>query len=245
MKKQRIPFFKRIGVKRFLFIIVRVIVISIISLSLAFIPFTDNDEQRSRLIFNALMAFVLLMLSLLPSIMEKTWKIEIPSFMEVIFLIFSTLAFLFGEIADFYIEYTWWDSMLHTLTGAAIACLGFTIINFVNDNKSFSSFHLGPVFACIFVLCFSLSCGVVWEMIEWLADTINGTNMQRYMDSATGITYEGRRALLDTMKDLFLDGLGAVVITILGYIDIKLHNGRVIEIFKVEKLKQDNKNTGE
>ncbi|MGM9969950.1 MAG: hypothetical protein ACI35S_06095 [Anaeroplasma sp.] len=228
-------FLKKDGVKKLLFFLVRIIVIMIIVLSIIFIPFTENDEHRSRLIFNSLMAFVLLMLSLLPSILEKTWKIDIPSFMEIIFLIFSTLAFLFGEIGDFYIEISWWDSMLHTLTGAAIACVGFVILNFFNNGNITKEFHLGPIFACIFVLCFSISCGAIWEMIEWLADSINGTNMQRYMDSITLVPYEGRRALMDTMKDLFLDAGGAFAVTILGYIDLKLHNGKIIKYLKVEK----------
>ena len=224
------------NISKILFVIIQVVVGIIIVASLVLLPFTPNDEGRSRLIFNAAMAFVLLVLTLIPSIMEKTWKIDIPPFMETIFLFFSTLAFLFGEIFDFYLTFKWWDSMLHFLTGAAIACGGFTIINYYNtSNNSKSLSQMGAKFACVFVICFTLACGTIWEIVEFIADTINGTNMQRYMDSITNEVYIGRNALLDTMKDLVLDFLGGLILTILGYIDIIKHNGRLIGKLNVQK----------
>ena len=232
---------KRDKVKKVLFIITKIIATIILVLSTIAVFFTDNDEYKSRLIFNALMALVLLVLTFLPLALEKAFKVDIPSIMEIIFLVFSVLSFLLGEIGDFYIKFKWWDSMLHAMSGVLLGCVGFVLLNFFNKNDNFKSFHLGPGFAALFVLCFTISCGTLWEVIEFIADTINGTNMQRFQDNITGEGFIGRAALFDTMKDLILDSIGGVFIAIIGYLDIKFDRGLVNKL-KVEIVSKDNSN---
>ena len=232
---------KRDKVKKVLFIITKIIATIILVLSTIAVFFTDNDEYKSRLIFNALMALVLLILTFLPLVLEKAFKVDIPSIMEIIFLVFSVLSFLLGEIGDFYIKFKWWDSMLHAMSGVLLGCVGFVLLNFFNKNDNFKSFHLGPGFAALFVLCFTITCGTLWEVIEFIADTINGTNMQRFQDNITGEGFIGRAALFDTMKDLILDSIGGVFIAIIGYLDIKFDRGLVNKL-KVEIVSKDNLN---
>ena len=221
-----------------LFIVTKVIAGIIMVLSTVFIFITKDDESRSRLIFNALMALVLLILTFIPLVVEKAFKVDIPSVMEIIFLIFSVLSFLLGEIGDFYIKYRWWDSMLHAMSGVLLGCLGFVLLNYFNKNDNFKSFHLGPGFAALFVLCFTITCGTLWEVIEWFADALNGTNMQRFEDNLTGEGFVGRNALYDTMKDLILDSIGGVLIAIVGYLDIKFNKGLVGKL-KVEIVNEN------
>lgn len=232
---------KRDKVKKVLFIITKIIATIILVLSTIAVFFTDNDEYKSRLIFNASMALVLLVLTFLPLVLEKAFKVDIPSIMEIIFLVFSVLSFLLGEIGDFYIKFKWWDSMLHAMSGVLLGCVGFVLLNFFNKNDNFKSFHLGPGFAALFVLCFTITCGTLWEVIEFIADTINGTNMQRFQDNITGEGFIGRAALFDTMKDLILDSIGGVFIAIIGYLDIKFDRGLVNKL-KVEIVSKDNSN---
>ena len=232
---------KRDKVKKVLFIIIKIIATIILVLSTIAVFFTDNDEYKSRLIFNASMALVLLVLTFLPLVLEKAFKVDIPSIMEIIFLVFSVLSFLLGEIGDFYIKFKWWDSMLHAMSGVLLGCVGFVLLNFFNKNDNFKSFHLGPGFAALFVLCFTITCGTLWEVIEFIADTINGTNMQRFQDNITGEGFIGRAALFDTMKDLILDSIGGVFIAIIGYLDIKFDRGLVNKL-KVEIVSKDNLN---
>lgn len=227
--------------KKVLFIITKTIASAILVLSTVAVFFSDNDEYKSRLIFNALMALVLLILTFLPLVLEKAFKVDIPSIMEIIFLVFSVLSFLLGEIGDFYIKFKWWDSMLHAMSGVLLGCVGFVLLNFFNKNENFKSFHLGPGFAALFVLCFTITCGTLWEVIEFIADTINGTNMQRFEDNITGEGFIGRAALFDTMKDLILDSIGGVFIAIIGYLDIKFDKGLVNKL-KVEIVSKDNSN---
>jgi FlaA1/EpsC-like NDP-sugar epimerase len=238
MKKKNYP------VKNIMFFTTKIVSLLIIILSIIFIFFSDNDENTSRLIFNALMAFVLLMLTLIPSFLEKQLQIDIPSIMEIIFLIFSILSFLLGEIGDFYIRFKWWDSMLHTMSGVLLGCVGFTFLNFFNNNNHIKSFKLGAGFAAIFVLCFTIACGTIWEIIEFLVDTVNETNMQRYRDNITGVGFVGRDALFDTMKDLLQDFGGGLFISIIGYIDIKRNNIFVNKL-KVKILNEENQPTND
>lgn len=235
---------RKVPIKNIMFFTTKIISLIIIVLSIIFIFFSTNDENTSRLIFNALMAFVLLMLTLIPSFLEKQLKIDIPSVMEIIFLIFSVLAFLLGEIGDFYIKFKWWDSMLHTMSGVLLGCVGYTFLNFFNNNNHIKSFKLGAGFAAIFVLCFTISCGTIWEIIEFLVDTVNGTNMQRYQDNITAEGFIGRQALFDTMKDLIQDFAGGLLISIIGYIDIKRNNIFVNKL-KVKILSDENPSLNE
>ncbi|HHW99977.1 MAG TPA: hypothetical protein GX740_01565, partial [Acholeplasmataceae bacterium] len=79
----------------------------------------------------------------------------------------------------------------------------------------------------LFVFCFSLSVGVIWEIIEYLIDGFAASNMQRFRDSITGELWMGREALRDTMKDFMLNTLGAALISVLGYIDLKRKSGLI------------------
>jgi hypothetical protein len=53
-----------------------------------------------------------------------------------------------------------------------------------------------------------LSIGALWEIFEFLMDSLFGLNMQK-------------SGLIDTMWDLIVDALGALVISILGYLYLK------------------------
>lgn len=69
----------------------------------------------------------------------------------------------------------------------------------------------------------SLAAGVVWEIYEFLADSLIGTNMQKFI-IADGTVLVGHAALKDTMKDLIVDAISSLIITIIGYCTIKNNN---------------------
>lgn len=214
---------------------VRIMMVVLLVYSFVGIFRMHDDSNRSRYIFISLNAGSLLALSFLPAILEKRWKIDIPNFMEIIFILFCSAALLFGEIAEFYVYVSHWDSLLHTISGSLIAIIGFSIINLLNDNPK-KHMHLSPFFVSLFVICFSLTMGVVWEIFEFVVDLTTGSNMQRYMNSQTGEMLIGQKALMDTMKDLILDFLGAFVVAVLGYIDLK-RSSNWIERFAITKEK--------
>ena len=77
-----------------------------------------------------------------------------------------------------------------------------------------------------FTLCFAVFLGVVWEFYEFTADSILHTNMQKFA-LESGQLLEGRAALMDTMKDLIVDTVGALVMAVVGYISLKYKKGWV------------------
>ncbi|MCR5786645.1 MAG: hypothetical protein K6G28_03015 [Acholeplasmatales bacterium] len=209
------------------FITVRVIVLLLIMWAIAdtikahTTGSTNTSEIRSRAIFVLTNCVIMLIASFLPSILEHTWKVEIPSVMEIVFIVFCFLCLVLGEIGNFYAKFKWWDSMLHASSGFLITALGFVVLNTLNKSDHIYT-RMSPVSVCIFAFCFSVSIGAIWEIIEWTIDGSAGTNMQRFRyNYDSQVLFMGREALRDTMKDLILDTLGSLAVSIFGYIDLK------------------------
>ena len=80
-----------------------------------------------------------------------------------------------------------------------------------------------------------LHLGVVWEIYEFTFDGLLGLNMQKFALEG-GADLIGRAALVDTMKDLIVDCLGALIMSIIGYISLIYKKGWV------EKLQLKKKN---
>ena len=97
--------------------------------------------------------------------------------------------------------------MLHTLSGAIIGAIGFSLVYMLNE-KDRVAMKLSPVFVAIFSFGFALSIGTLWEIFEFLMDSLFGFDMQK-------------SGLIDTMWDLIVDALGALVISVLGYLYLK------------------------
>lgn len=212
--------------KIILFLFIRVIVIGLIVAAIFELIFAqDNDAQskaevRSRTAFILVNSVLTLGATILPSLIEHQLKVEIPSLMEIIFIVFTFLALILGEIANFYAKFEWWDDMLHGSSGILITSLGFIVLNTLNKSDKISS-KMNPLFVCIFAFCFSVCIGALWEIIEWTIDGIAGTNMQRFSDNDTRVLFEGRDALRDTMGDIILETCTSLIVAIIGYIDLR------------------------
>ena len=77
-----------------------------------------------------------------------------------------------------------------------------------------------------------MQVGVIWEFYEFTSDKILGTNMQKFeLQDKTKLV--GQDALRDTMEDLIVDVLGAVVASVVGYFSIKYKKGW-LEDFRIK-----------
>jgi uncharacterized membrane protein YjdF len=94
--------------------------------------------------------------------------------------------------------------------------LGFSVILLLNDSKT-AGVSLSPAFVALFSMCFAITVGVVWEIYEYVGDGILGLNMQKTILS-NGVALVGHAAVRDTMKDLIVDGLGAIVTSAIGFV---------------------------
>ena len=68
-----------------------------------------------------------------------------------------------------------------------------------------------------------------------MVDAATGSNMQRYSDSVTRELFLGRAALFDTMKDLMLDAIGAIVIAITSCTSYKKKKIHIARRWYIEK----------
>lgn len=218
-----------------LFIILRTLVIAVGIRAL----FIGNYEAT-------FLCVVTLALMLIPALVSKTFQVELPTPLENIVLIFIFAAEILGELNDYYIKIPVWDTALHTITGFLAAAVGLSLIDLLNRNDRVR-FNLSPFFAALVSFCFSMTIGVLWEFLEFGADLVLQTDMQKdtiihaissvalnpdATNTAvriTGITGTAVNStplgingyldigLYDTMKDMFVNFIGAVVFSIFGF----------------------------
>ena len=90
-----------------------------------------------------------------------------------------------------------------------IGALGFSIVTLLNKTEEVPM-NLSPLFVALFSFCFAVTLGVVWEFYEFTFDGLLGLNMQKFaLENGTQLI--GRAALTDTMIDLFVDAVGALL----------------------------------
>ena len=175
---------------------------------------------------------------LLPSVIARRLKIEIPSGMMILFVIFLYCAIYLGEVRSFYYHIQSWDTVLHWFSGAMIGALGFSFVALFNNSERIPV-NLSPFFVAAFAFCFAVTLGVFWEFYEYSFDGLLGLNMQKFaLEDGTQLV--GRAALQDTMKDLVVDAVGAFAASLIGYISLK-HKKGWIEKFQLSRKKHSEK----
>lgn len=175
----------------------------------------------------------------LPSMITKKFSIEVPDKMYFLYMIFLYFAIFLGEVRDFYYVIPSWDIILHAFSGLMIGFLGFSLVDILNNNNEKVS--LSPFFIAFFAFSFAITIGVVWEVYEFSADTIFNTNMQKYK-LQNGTELIGKEALKDTMEDLMVDGIGAFIASMIGYISLKYKKGWLNDLrIKLKRNKEEDK----
>ena len=225
---------KKINKVKLFYWLIRVTVFLMFVANLIAFVVDEDDSQKSRAMFNAVQSFFMLLCTFVPGFVERTGKVCVPNCMSVAFVLFCMAHFVFGEIGELYVKSKFYDSVLHTLSGSMIAILSFSIIRILNNNEKID-LKLNPLFVAIFVVCFTVTVGVVWEIVEFAVDAISGSNMQRYSDSVTREPFMGKEAVFDTMKDLILDLIGSLVVAFVSYIDLKIKKRHVAVRWFIEK----------
>lgn len=199
---------------------------------------------------NVFLCILTLMLMVLPSALQLQLKIELPTTLEIIILLFIFSAEILGEISEFYVRFENWDTILHTLNGFLMAAIGFSLVDVLNREEKMK-FQLSPAFMSIVAFCFSMTVGVLWEFFEFSMDRFFGLDMQKdtvlhsissvmldptggnhptAIKGITEVVVQGQElglggyldiGLYDTMQDLWVNFIGAVVFSIIGFFYIK------------------------
>ena len=217
------------------YVILRVLVV----LALVAQMFNGNFE-------NVFLCVLTLILFTIPSFIERTIRIDIPDTLEIIILLFIFAAEILGEIQAYYVQFPYWDTMLHTLNGFLCAAIGFSLLDILNRDERLA-FKLSPVYLAVVAFCFSMTIGVLWEFFEFGMDFFLGTDMQKdtvihaihsvsldptlsnkvvTIPDIQDVVINGESlglggyldiGIIDTMKDLFVNFIGAVVFSLSGF----------------------------
>lgn len=201
---------------------------------------------------SAFICVLSLVLFLLPAFIEKRFRVQIPTLMEMVILLFIFGAEILGELQNYYAQYPYWDTMLHATNGFVCAAFGFSLIDILTRNRQ-EKFRLSPLYVSLVAFCFSMTVGVLWEFFEYGMDVLFLTDMQKdtilhtiasvdltadgqvtVLRDITAVTVNGQElgvggyldiGLYDTMADLFVNFVGAVVFSVLGFFYIR-HRGK-------------------
>ena len=167
--------------------------------------------------FKAFEVILMIIIALTPHIFEKVANLRMPTGLKISMIVFCFCALILGDVADFYGKFTWWDLLLHGLSGIILGISAYTILVAI-CRRITSSSTLNPptTFSAIWIICFVLGIGALWEMMEYVTDGIFALNSQQFLVS-TGTFDEsaplpGREALRDTMEDMLMNLAGAAII---------------------------------
>ncbi len=194
----------------------------------------------------AFLCILTILLLYVPSWLQVKLRIELPPPLEISIFCFIFAAEILGEIHAFYTKVPNWDTMLHTLNGFLAAAVGFSMVLLLNDDERLT-FDLSPFFLALMAFCFSMTIGVLWEFYEFAVDRFLCMDMQKdtVVNSIYSVTLDPTRSnhvvaipniqdtavngeslglggyldigLIDTMKDLFVNFIGAAVFSVTGF----------------------------
>lgn len=144
-------------------------------------------------------ATFLVMSSTLPLIIERVWHVRLPTFIQVSYVAFLFLSMFSGEVLGMYSRFYPWDDIMHFISGLFVGMGAVLWLTSVVDRMKLavSSWLLA---VCVF--CLGATIAVVWEVVEFTSDKLFGTFTQR-------------NDLFDTMTDLMLGTVSALIMAIL------------------------------
>ena len=210
-----------------------------------------NDDYQ-----NVFICFLSLFLLGLPRFIEKKLDLDLPPFLEVIIMLFIFSAEIMGEINAYYEKIPMWDTMLHTINGFLMAAIGFSLVDIFNRSERFlvklSPVFVAIVAFCFSMTIgvlweffeFFMDRTFAMDMQkDFFVTSINsvalnptGANVPIHLQVDSLLVngedwiakYGGYLdiGLIDTMKDLFVNFIGAVAFSIIGYIYIKYRGHR-------------------
>jgi hypothetical protein len=150
----------------------------------------------------SILAFIL---TWLPSIVERNYCIHLPIEFEFFIVLFIYASIFLGEVRDYYTKFWWWDVILHGGAGIVLGLVGFLIMYVLYSEEKLRA---KPFWLVLFGCSFAIAIGTIWEIFEFGVDQFFSTNMQK-------------SGLQDTMWDLIVDCIGALIASVVGYFYVR------------------------
>lgn len=189
--------------------------------------FSNNPDIVGASLSNMFLIVLTSVALVVPWFIEVKYKVDIPDATEFIILLMLFFAVVLGFLHGYYEDVKGFDKVTHTLSGVTLSLVAFQVVYFFNRYEKIN-LTMGPKFTAIFAYSFSLALLVIWEFYEFFVDTIKyminpntTSNMQKYMWSGTPSSFPQDYGLYDTMMDLVVGGVGALIVCLVGYYIIK------------------------
>lgn len=183
-------------VKYLFYLMIRVLMV------ISIINFLINKEW-----FLAFATLVIFGLIMIPRVLKIKYKVVLPYDFEIATVVFIYLSIYLGSLRNYYERFSYWDTILHFQSGILLWIIGFFLV-FILNVQEWTRLRLSAGFVSFFAVTFSVSMWVIWEIYEFIMDTFFHFNMQK-----SGIP--------DTMEDLIINALGAIIVAIIGYVWMK------------------------
>lgn len=209
---------------------------------------------------SAWVCVLVLVLYMLPRIVQQNFHIELPSALEIIILVLIFAGEILGELRSYFTYFPHWDTLLHTTSGFVSAAFGYSMVDLLNRNKP-EHIQLSPIYLALVSFCFSMTVGVIWEFFEFGMDNFFHMDMQKdtvihafssvnldptasnipvRVEDITDVAVNGTSlglggyldiGLYDTMEDLFVNFIGALTFSVIGYFSAKSGKNNIAKNF--------------
>jgi len=171
---------------------------------------------------------IAVIISVIPSIVERSYRITLPFEMDLLITLLIFLHTFFGEYLKFYDRLWIWDKILHIYGTAVVSILAFMIVYTLHYTRKI---RLSLPLVGLFTIAFAIAVGALWEIGEFAVDKVFGKDTQNGLDN--------------TMWDIINDFIGGMLIAIIGIIYIRYskpdERKRLTkplgEVFKIKRVK--------
>lgn len=193
-----------------------------------------------------LLCAVTIVLVMVPAAAERLFHCRLSTWLYVLCLMYALGAML-GHSYKFYYLLPGWDKLLHLTAGVVFAILGVFLPQLLDKGKEHSL-----LMKAAFALCFSMAVAVVWEFFEYGMDfffhmdmqndtVVSGINsyllgtelgtlgsvagIESVVVNGTALPVAGYIdiGLIDTMTDMLLESLGALLYVLIFVFDRGRH----------------------
>lgn len=156
--------------------------------------------------------------ALFPYFIQRIGKIKIPDMLESLYMIFIFFAYFLGSIMKLYGKISYYDLIIHCTSGILSAMFAYYLYKMVNKKEEnlFTSI--------LFVLGVTALIAVSWEIFEFVCDKIFKKDAQ----------YVQKTGVDDTMTDMIVALIGAILYDILYYLQVKKKKGIIMKKYRKE-----------
>lgn len=179
-------------------------------------------------------------------LVEAVFRVRFPFFLEIAVMVFAFAGNTLATIYGFHDLVPHWDKVLHFTSGALFSCVGFCLAQFLFGDR-LTGLRKTLAF-CLFAFFFALVVGYLWEIYEFLCDTLVGTDFQRWshgivedLGNDTYIVSDKRgTAILDTMVDMSLNAACALVCCAVTFF-VAWKKENALDVFLSERIPKKQK----